>query len=279
MAGTFKDIGSGAVGGAVTGAAFGPWGALAGGALGGIMGAFTDEPPTADELGIKPIDAREMAQEFMPSEEEMQTQRNDFATRADQSTERSAENMIASGMDPARAHAIASRNMGSSLVRNETNQNAQRMTMIDELSRQFMPQQTQREEDILNYNMSIKDQPGILESFIPMATDMWLSQGLGGIKDAWGGNGLGKVGDVAEMVDVNNQYLPAEFRNEIDFSFGDRNSGPGLDNSPFMSGLSTADAQQMRSFNPLSQPSPYVDNRSIGERDPRRSGMFNEFLK
>lgn len=182
-----NNIGQGAIGGAATGAAFGGWGALAGGAIGGLLGAFTEEPPTADELGIVPIDARAMAQEFLPSEDEMRTQRNDFATRQDQSSERTAENMIAAGMDPARAYAIASRNQGGAGVRNERNQNAQRMTMMNQLASQFMPYQMQRDEDILNYNMSIENQPGILESFIPIAADMWSSQGLSNWGDGFGG--------------------------------------------------------------------------------------------
>ncbi len=187
MADILNNIGQGAVGGGLTGAAFGPWGALAGIVGGGILGAFTEDPPTADELGIKPINAREMAQEFLPSEDEMRTQRNDFATRSDQSSERSAENMIAAGMDPGRAYAIASRNNAPSMNRNEQTQNAQRMTMMDNLARQFKPYEMQRDEDILNYNMSIENQPGILESFIPIAADMYMSQGAGEVSDAWGG--------------------------------------------------------------------------------------------
>lgn len=193
MARTFSDIGSGAVGGAATGAAFGPWGALAGGAIGGILGAFTEKPPTADELGILPIDAREMAQEFAPTQDEMATQRNEFATRVDQSSERTAENMIAAGMAPARAYAIANRNSAPSMARNERTQNAQRMSMMDSLARQFMPYQVEREEDILNYNIATQNQPGILESFIPLAADLYGSQGMGGIADAWGFGGAPKA--------------------------------------------------------------------------------------
>jgi len=189
MAGTFKDIGTGAIGGAATGAAFGLPGMIAGGIGGGIIGAFTQNPPTADELGIKPLDAREMAKEFLPSEFEMQTQRNDFATRNDQSSERTAENMIAAGMDPARAYAIANRNNAPNAVRNERNQNAQRMSLMDSLARQFKPYEINRNEDILNYNLATQNQPGILESFIPLAVDLYASQGVGGVKDAWSGTG------------------------------------------------------------------------------------------
>lgn len=186
MASDLSKIGQGAVGGAATGAAFGPWGALAGGALGGILGAFTDDPPTADEMGIVPIDAREMAQEFLPTEDEMRTQRNDFSTRNDQSSQRTAENMIAAGMDPARAYAIADKNHAPNTARNERSQNAQRLTMMDNLAMQFKPYEMERDEDILNYNLSTRDQPGMLESFIPVAMDMWGSQGLSN----WGGSNV-----------------------------------------------------------------------------------------
>ena len=189
MAFNGKDIFGGAAGGALAGAASGPWSALAGGVGGGILGAFQNDPPTADELGLTPINARELAQGFLPTEEEQATQRNQFATRNDQSSERTAENMIAGGMDPGRAYAIAQRNAAPATARNEATQGAQRMSMMDSLAMQFMPAQLNREEDILNYDIATGDQPGMFESFLPLAADMWGSQAGGGnIAENWIGN-------------------------------------------------------------------------------------------
>jgi hypothetical protein len=189
MGWNFKDAGGGAAQGALAGGSmFGPAGAIGGGLLGLAMGGMHSGPPTAEEMGVNPLDINAEAQALMPNQSETNNQRNEFNAGLDGEIEKYRSQLIASGMDPTQAAQLAQNKFMSQRNRFGISQQQGQANMHRGLMAQMLPAKLQRDEDILNINNNQKFAPSFNQSMAPMTAGF----GLQGIFDRTNGTGFFK---------------------------------------------------------------------------------------
>ena len=152
----------GAAGGAGAGAMFGPWGALVGGIGGGLLGGTDNKMKSAEELGINKFDAQAEAKKLMPTQAELNTQRNAFTAYNNQSTDGYAKQLIASGMNPQQAYTIAQNKLGSNVNKFEVSQQQSLADQQRQITMGLMPRQFEREDDLIKYDMMRNNQPNAM---------------------------------------------------------------------------------------------------------------------
>jgi len=189
MAFNWGQAGQGALGGATAGMSLGSVpGALIGG-VGGLLlgGMYNDKAKSAEQMGLTQFDALSEAQKLMPSQAELNTQRNAFNASNNQNIDTYAKQLIASGMNPQQAYTVAQNKMSSNVNRFESSQqqalaNQQRQTAMG-----LMPYQMQRQEDITNYDLAMQGRPSFGQQAMGVAGMAGLMVDSDTLKDNWTG--------------------------------------------------------------------------------------------
>ena len=177
MSWNFKDAGGGALQGALAGGSIipGPMGMIGGGLLGLAMGGMHDGPPTADQMGVNPLDIKAEAKALMPGQTEINNQTNEFNAGLDGEIGKYKSQLIAGGMDPVQAAQIAQNKFMSQRNRFVNSQQANLSNMHRGLMGQMLPAKLQRDEDILNINNNSKFAPSAFESMLPGAVGIGMT--------------------------------------------------------------------------------------------------------
>jgi len=153
----------GAGSGALAGASFGPWAAGIGALGGALLGTMQKDPKTADQMGLTEFDALSEAKKFMPSQAELNTQRNAFNASNNQNIDTYAKQLIASGMNPQQAYTVAQNKMASKVNQFEASQQQNMLQQQRSLGMGLLPRQYERQDDIASYNNMINSRPSFGE--------------------------------------------------------------------------------------------------------------------
>ena len=172
-------------GGASGGLAGGPGGAIGGGILGLISGGMTQDPKSADELGIKPLDLKAEAQDLMPTEGELNSRREGFSASLDGEIDRYKSQLIATGVDPAQATKMAQNRFMANRNRYMSSEQSSLANMERGIMSSMMPAKMQRDEDILNLKNANDSAPGVLQSWMPAIAGAGMSNMGGEGGSAW----------------------------------------------------------------------------------------------
>ncbi len=191
----WENVMGGAANGATMGFGLGgPAGAIAGGLGGALFGGMYNDPQTAAQAGINPLDIKAEAQALMPSESEQMSQYSAFNQQLNGQIDTYTQQLISSGMDPTQATQIAQNRFKSSRNQFQSNNQSNMANMERGLMANMLPAKLQRDEDILNMNLNASSMPSLTQQMMPATVaTMGGSEAMGSLFDGlnkrmnWGG--------------------------------------------------------------------------------------------